>query len=633
VSSPSPGITYLDGRRLSRSLLAAADWVDSRREELNRINVFPVPDGDTGTNFAVTLRAGAEAVRPMADRALPLVAGAAAEACVDAARGNSGLLLSQFLLGFREGIGTNEAVDTTGLARAIRGGADQLGAALDVPVEGTILTVCRDVADAAEATAARTSRLEELLPGMLASAWTSLRRTPDLLRALRDAGVVDAGAMAFVRTLEGVVRLIRGEPIDSAPVPPARDSARTAAARAAVAAEQDFRFCTEVLVRADRLPAAPTVRAALRPLGGSIVVLHTGHSLKLHIHTDVPEQVFELAGRWGTIEARKAEDVRAQHRALAAGTRKPVAIVVDSSCDLPDEILDRHGIEVVPLQVLDGDRSYQDRVELDPAGVFALMARPGATLTTSQPAPGAFARAMADARASAAQVLCLTLSSAVSGTYNSAMTAAKSLGTGNVTVVDSRAASLGLGLLAVRAAELAANGWTLERMVTELIRIRNQSGGLFTVDRFDQLLKSGRVSRGRALLGTLLNVKPILEIDQGGRVVPIDRVRGRQAVLPRVLRILDRRLTPRPARLRLGVAHGDAEVLALRVREELVRRYQPRECLVVPIATPIAVHAGAGAWGVFYQVEDEEGPEPTDQDGATPSRKGNYSSANSLLWS
>ncbi|MBI4420892.1 MAG: DAK2 domain-containing protein, partial [Gemmatimonadetes bacterium] len=206
------GITYLDGRRLARSLLAAADWVDARRDELNRINVFPVPDGDTGTNFAVTLRAGAEAVRSLQRAPLPQVTDAAAEAYIYAARGNSGLLLSQFFLGFRDAIGSNEAVGTAELALAVRRGADQLGAALDQPVEGTILTVCRDVADAAESAAPRTRRFEPLLRDMLDRARASLRRTPELLRVLREAGVVDAGAKAFVLALEGVVRLVEGQP-------------------------------------------------------------------------------------------------------------------------------------------------------------------------------------------------------------------------------------------------------------------------------------------------------------------------------------------------------------------------------------------------------------------------------------
>ncbi|MSR05759.1 MAG: DegV family protein [Gemmatimonadetes bacterium] len=609
MSPASAGITYLDGRRLSRSLLAAADWVDSRREDLNRINVFPVPDGDTGTNFAMTLRAGAEAVRHLEDASLATVASAAAEACMDSARGNSGLLLSQFFLGFRDAIGDRETLDTHELAAAIRRGADQLGAALDQPVEGTILTVCRDVAAAAEVSAGKTSRHDELLRGVLQSAWESLERTPDLLLVLREAGVVDAGAKGFVLAIEGVVRMMdgrtgtesNGKARDAAPPP----VLRSAAASAKVAKERDFGFCTEVLVRSDRLPATATVRAALRPLGGSIVVLSTGKALKVHVHTDTPEQVFELARRWGTVEKTKAENVRAQHRALAG--RAGITVVVDSTCDLPDASLERYGIEVVPIQVIAGDRTYLDRVDLRPDEIYALAETAPQPLTTSQPAPGAWARAFRDTRAGGSEVFCLTLAGALSGSYTSAQAAARSITGGGVSVFDSRTTSLGLGLLAIRAAELVAEGKNAPEIATELTRIRDQSSGIFTVDTFDQLLRSGRVGRARAWLGSVLRVKPILEIEASGQIVPLERVRGQEALVRRVLDLLDERLTPRPRSLRFGVVHADAEAVATRIRDDLASRFGKVECLVSPVTPAIGVHTGRGAWGVFYQVEDQLG--------------------------
>jgi len=127
---------------------------------------------------------------------------------------------------------------------------------------------------------------------------------------------------------------------------------------------------------------------------------------------------------------------------------------------------------------------------------------------------------------------------------------------------------------------------------------------LFTVDTFDNLLRSGRVSRGRAWLGGLLDIKPILEVDPDGRVQPLDRVRGRDALLPRVLQHLDRRLTPRPQSLRLAVAHAGVPELAESIRTELIARYAPRECFLSSVTAALGVHTGPGAWGVFYQVED-----------------------------
>jgi uncharacterized protein len=602
VTAVPVGIAYLDGPRLRRSLLAAADWVDAARDELNRINVFPVPDGDTGTNFALTLRAVAAGVRRLEDRApLPLVTRAMADACVLAARGNSGMLLSQFLVGFHERLGARETADAGDVAAAIRAGANRLSDSLDEPVEGTILTVSRDVADAAERVARETSNFEDLMRRLLDHAQTSLARTPELLTVLKESGVVDAGGKAFVLLLEGIVRFIEGDPIVPVEHPPDYDVPE-AAALAEVAAEHDFAFCTEVLVQGDHLPPAIAVRTALRQLGGSIVVLASGDLLKVHVHTDAPDRVFALAAGWGTIQSTKADDMRAQHRALAHAERRRLALVVDSSCDLPDELLDRHGIVVVPIQVLEGGTTYLDRVGITPDELYRRMGE-GAVFTTSQPTPAAFVQGFEDALSSADAVVAILLAKALSGTFASGQAAAKALGR-PITLVDSRSASLGLGLLALRAVELIEAGWPADRIAAEIARVRDRSGGLFTVDTFENLLRSGRVGRGRAWLGTLLDVKPILEVNQEGRVVPLDRVRGREALVPRVLRHLDQRLTPRPRALRVGIVHAHAPEVAARLRDDIQARFAPKDCLVSDVTAALGVHTGLGAWGIFYQIED-----------------------------
>jgi DegV family protein with EDD domain len=165
-----------------------------------------------------------------------------------------------------------------------------------------------------------------------------------------------------------------------------------------------------------------------------------------------------------------------------------------------------------------------------------------------------------------------------------------------------------MGMLALRGAELIEEGWDAEAIAAELSRVRDQSGGFFTVDTFDNLLRSGRVGRGRAWLGTLLDVKPILEVGQDGRVIPLDRVRGRDALIPRVLRHLERRLTPRPERFRIGIVHANDPEVAERLRVDVLARFSPRDCLVSEVTSALGVHVGPGAWGVFFQIED---PAPT----------------------
>ncbi|MFZ5623430.1 MAG: DegV family protein, partial [Gemmatimonadota bacterium] len=578
--------------------------VSAGRDEINRLNVFPVPDGDTGTNFSLTLRAVADALRALGDAPLPDTARTMARAAVLGARGNSGMMLAHFLMGFAQEVGDNEKATAQDIARAIRRGANALYGSVDEPREGTILTVARESANAADQAAADSPDIAVFMRRLLARAEVALASTPELLAALKEAGVVDAGGKGFVRMVEGVVRFIKGDPILPVDDAAVATDVPAPAALARVENERDFQFCTEVLVRGEHLPPANEVRQAMHAFGGSVVVAVAGDILKIHVHTDTPEAVYTCAERWGTIEATKAEDMRAQHRRLAHPEARPVAIVADSSADLSDQVLDRHRISLVPLQVMFGDETYRDRVELKPQEFYQKLRRARQLPTTSQPTPADFVRVFRDARAEADEVVAVLLSGALSGTLQAARAAVAAARLEGIHIVDSFSASLGLGMLALRAAELGESGWSAPDIVRELERIRKQSGAFLTVDTYENLLRSGRVSRGKAWLAGMLDVKPILGLDDGGRVVPIDRVRGRENVVPRVLSLLEKRLTPRPKVVRFGVVHADAPEIAERVRNALVAAYRPRDCFVSLATGVLGTHVGPGAWAIFYQIED-----------------------------
>ncbi len=203
-------IEYLDGESLRRSLIAGCDYVQAQRAELNRINVFPVPDGDTGTNLALTASAIADALRSLQEPSLHVIAHHAADAAIMGARGNCGMILSHFLLGFAEAVRPQDRVNAAGFAAALDAAVQHVYRALEKPVEGTIITVMREVAE--EAQAATTQDFIDLTELLLTRARAALERTPDLLPILRAAGVVDAGAKGFVHLFEGIVAYLHGDP-------------------------------------------------------------------------------------------------------------------------------------------------------------------------------------------------------------------------------------------------------------------------------------------------------------------------------------------------------------------------------------------------------------------------------------
>jgi uncharacterized protein len=599
-------IAYIDGPRLRRGLIAACEHVQLSRAELNRINVFPVPDGDTGTNLALTADSVARHLRGVRDPEVGAVARAAAEAGILGARGNCGMMFSHFLLGFAEALEARRRIRAAEFATAWRRGVAHLYHSLERPVEGTILTVMREAGEEAESAAE--PDIAQLVERVLARARDSLARTPDLLPVLRAAGVVDAGAKGFVALLEGVHAYINGQR-PPPPDEPVGDSP-AAAARAELGGDGErYRFCTEALVRGDALPSEDEVRTLLRDAGDSLLAIRGTDVLKVHIHTDAPERVFATLRGLGSLVAHKAEDMRLQHAALADaahGTglaRRPVTVLTDSACDLPAEIVQAHGITVVPLSLVYPDGALRDGVDIT-ADRFVERLLAGEHPTTSQPPPAAFLDGFNRAALDGESIVAVILSGALSGTLASAEAAARRVDGAAVRIVDSRAASLLQGLLVLKAAELGELGWDAGRIAAELDRIRGRSGLFFTVDTFDRLLASGRVGRGRALLGGLLDIKPILGLTPEGRVEAAGRARGRRNVLPAVMRLLEERL-PRRADVRFGIVHVACPDVVPDVRAALLAGWGEREVIVAPATPVLATHLGPGAWGVIWLREDE----------------------------
>lgn len=604
---PRPRIAYLDGPRLRRTLFAACEHAQRQRGELNRINVFPVPDGDTGTNLALTVRAISDHLRGNVDPSVAEVARAAAEAAVLGARGNCGMMLSHFLLGFSDGLLGRPRVGAEQFGTALRAGVDNLYRALERPVEGTILTVMRETAEEAEA--AREPDFEPLLDRLVGRARAALARTPDLLPALRAAGVVDAGAKGFVSLLEGALMLVHGDPVVALPAAPG--PALAAAARAEMT--ERYRFCTEGLVRGISLPSQEAVRARLRERADSLIVIRSGDLLKIHLHTDEPEDVFAYLRSLGDLVTHKAEDMRAQHEAVerAAGghvqlARRPVSIVTDSACDLPEEVVRAHGIQVTPCVLIEGERELKDGVDITAVEFHdRLLAADGRLPTTSQPAPADFLETFTRAAEDGEALVGVILGSALSGTFGAAQAAAGRFHGTPVHLIDSRGASLLEGLLALKAAELAELATPPAEIVRELTRVRDRSGVLFTVDVFDRLLASGRVGRGRAWLGNVLALKPILELSREGTVVPVGKAIGRKRVLPAVIDALAARIPAGASRVRFGVIHVAAAHVLEPVTEALRARWGAEvEVLCAPATPVISTHLGRGAWGVAFLVED-----------------------------
>ncbi len=320
-------VIALDGRAYAKFLAAGTYFLRKYRQVLNDLNVFPVPDGDTGTNMYLTVRSAMVEAAKVKSTRLADVAAAAAEGSLMGARGNSGVIISQMLRGFAHHVRHRGEIDTFVLATAMREGVGAAKQALLKPVEGTIISVAEAAADAAYRLALHERDFYRLANGVLRAANEALDRTPDQLPVLKEAGVVDSGGAGFVYFLEGILRFLPEVKVRATAFPrrPVRQSVFTASQ---VVGEN--KYCTEFVVENARC-TTHDLHEQLSPRGESLLVIGDAPTIKVHIHTDNPDRVQEIAGRYGSLTRVKVDNMERQHTVLVvdapAVERSIIAVV------------------------------------------------------------------------------------------------------------------------------------------------------------------------------------------------------------------------------------------------------------------------------------------------------------------
>jgi DegV family protein with EDD domain len=590
-------IGYLDGVRLSRAVIAGAHFVAQRAEALNKINVFPVPDGDTGTNVASTLQKIAGGISRMRLRHVREMSRALADQAIGAARGNSGAILAQFFWGFAEGLPDTPRVTTNGFGGAVVRAAESAYAAIARPVEGTILTVIRDWAREVSDRAADVEDFGVLLPDSLRVAKLSLENTPRQMKALQKAGVVDAGAQAFVYLLEGVVKYVREA---ARLAPPPFDPEEVQAAIFDKSPEDIlFRYCTETLLEGDAIDRDGLRREAAL-LGDSIVMAGGSTKLRLHIHTNEPEKLFAVAGRFATVAQTKVEDMRAQHESRFDQNRSErVGIVTDSTSDLPPALIEELGIGVVPVRVYFGSENYLDKVTITPSEFYARFAVTEDAPKTSQPPPADFTQVYENVATHAGSIVSIHLSAGLSGTYQAALVGARPVQRTRIEHVDSRNVTVGLGLVVRAAAEAAAAGKNADEVATIAREAADSVRTFVAVPTLKHLVRGGRVSPAKGFVAKLLGLLPVLTISRDGKAEPAAKARGYTAARRKMMRLLFEEAGERTsASRRFGVAHCDAEEAADELAREIREHYPESDVMIVECGPALGAHGGPGAIAV-----------------------------------
>ncbi len=308
----------IDGAAFRRMMLSAAASIENHKQKINELNVFPVPDGDTGTNMSMTLGAAAADLRKADNVTLTKAADITASAMLRGARGNSGVILSLLFRGFSKALKGKQTGTGKDFADALTCGVEAAYKAVMKPAEGTILTVSRLTADAARELAEEDGAIESVLENCIPTAKAALENTVNQNPVLKKAGVVDAGGMGFVTILEGMLASLQGRDVEG---PAAGDTKLSADFAALTDEEITFTFDTVFIVRKTGKSIEP-FREYLGTIGDSLVIGEDDDAFKVHVHTDIPGAALSEAQKYGTLELAKIENMRTQYEDMAAG-RKP----------------------------------------------------------------------------------------------------------------------------------------------------------------------------------------------------------------------------------------------------------------------------------------------------------------------
>lgn len=306
----------VDGPLFKRALLGSLTWLSANHEEVNRLNVFPVPDGDTGTNMLLTLQSAVEDIKESEAAEVSKIAKLASHGSLMGARGNSGVILSQIFRGFARAVEGKRSLTPVELATAFEEAANAAYRAVNKPTEGTILTVAREAGRAATAAA---SSPDATVPLVIAAAAAGARaavlKTPSQLQILRDAGVVDAGGFGLQIILEGMLKTLEELDASSAGRAASRPVAPVASQVAVALPEGGWGYCTEFLIEGSGLDL-DRIKNQIEALGNSVLVVGEPELVKVHVHTDDPSRVITLAGGYGKLLKLNVGDMSTQHKRI-----------------------------------------------------------------------------------------------------------------------------------------------------------------------------------------------------------------------------------------------------------------------------------------------------------------------------
>lgn len=579
----------MDGLDFYTYFKSGAEEVGRHREHLNSINVFPVRDGDTGTNLAITMHSMVEEVNVSKD--FSEMIRSLSDVAFENARGNSGIIFASFIGGFSRGCGHLKTLTIADFSKGADVAVSEAYGAVSEPVEGTMLTVIKDWADYISKNHHKYHHFGDLFEGAFLKAKKTLEETPDMLEILKKSKVVDSGAKGFVMFLEGFNRLVS-------------DIMHHNAADEKVVVLEDeahrleiplYRYCTEVVAYTS-ITNKKAIESLIAPLGDSAIVTGNERLVKTHIHTNSPDLVTKAFIESGyKVSKSKVDDMLLQVEVETAPKSK-IAILTDSIADIDQEQLLKEQIHTIALSLIADDSVYLDKLTATKNNISTILNHSKVYPTSSQPDVKQIKMKLEWLLSHYDHIVVITVAKALSGTYANFERAITELNleANKVTLVDSKLNSGAQGLIVLEAARMANRGETLERIISKIISDVPKTSIYVSLDTFKYAVKSGRVPNTLGKFMMHLNAKPIMSLDNEGKGIAFGLAFSRKSIDKKIVKLV-RRIKEKEGIYRYAIVHANNPELAARyqhVFETIIG--QPPE-IVTEISAITAIHAGIGA--------------------------------------
>ena len=636
-------ITALNSKNFKKIFVGGGRWLTLHRRFLNRLNVYPVPDGDTGTNMSFTVRGALRALKyAHSSEAIGKTAQRAASGALWEAHGNSGVIFSQILHGFACSLNTKNEASIHDLAAALRKSADFAYRALQNPAEGTILSFIRILGERAEKFSIQNEKsdLVSFLHTILTESryFFDLKDEDDRPEALRQAQAADAGALGLYFFFVGMLRVAQGRSLswwerDDEEIVFVEKLKESITDSVSFTQAPTYRYCSEFLLTDCHDNIKDKIEAQLAPLGDSLVIAQTPKLLKIHIHTDFPQTISEILLHYGHLVDSKEDDLaeqcvsRRQEILWRKSFESPISsyevdeqddrilIVTDSTCDLDPKLLRTLKVISVPLRINLNGRSYLDGCDLNSeqlAELLSLQKEP-VEISTAHPSPHDFVsiyRAHPKSR-----IISLHPSAFLSGSYNAAYQAAISIDPEQkrIKVINSNSISVGLGCLVTEAADfIAANPQAnLDEVNTYIKSLTGKIHLLFTVPSLQYLIRGGRLRTPKQKLERLSQAYHIFSYSGENSIAPLARSQN----LNKALCDMAQRVKAEDERYKIGkifivcspslktVKNAnalDTSQAIISLDRELSKLNLPAPIIRTETGCAISVHCGSGAVGLAY---------------------------------